>query len=138
MPIFVSRFSPTRTGLANFQALRTAAEDVRQGIRTSFQENRAENRNREEDQTVSAGEDRTGASPLLITSQRADQIAQSITNQNDFAGASELTTPASVETAASIFSSPAQEAAPASAFPEVSTAGGAVQAALQNAGEQAV
>lgn len=137
MPIFVSRFSPTRSGLANFQSLRAAVEDVRQGVRASSQENRADSRGQGGDQTASSGEDRTGASPLLANSQRADQIAQSITDQNDFAGGRQAeTTPASGETTASAFSSPSQETVQASVFPEVSTTGGAVQAALQNTGEQ--
>ncbi|MSS72767.1 MAG: hypothetical protein EXS64_14935 [Candidatus Latescibacteria bacterium] len=137
MPIFVSRFSPTRSGLANFQSLRAAVEDVRQGVRASSQENRADSRGQGGDQTASSGEDRTGASPLLANSQRADQIAQSITDQNDFAGGRQAeTTSASGETTASAFSSPSQETVQASVFPEVSTTGGAVQAALQNTGEQ--
>jgi hypothetical protein len=82
MPIFVSRFSPARTGLANFQSLRVSDEDVRQQERASSRQERVRDREEEGDQTAPSGEDRRGASTLLVTSQRADQIAQRITGQN--------------------------------------------------------
>ncbi|GEM_PF-5683701 len=87
MPIFVSRFSSGRTGLANFQALRTAVEDVRTDRRASA--SRERDREEERDQTAPAGEDRRGASTLLVTSQRADQVAQRVTGQNAASRASE-------------------------------------------------
>jgi hypothetical protein len=81
MPIFVSRFSPARAGLANFRALRVPDEDVRQQERASSRQERV--RDREEgDQTAPSGEDRRGASALLVTTQRADQIAQRVSGQN--------------------------------------------------------
>jgi hypothetical protein len=80
MPIFVSRFSSARTGLANFQALRAAVEDVRSDRRASA--SRERDREEERDQTAPSGEDRRGASTLLVTTQRADQVAQRVTGQN--------------------------------------------------------
>lgn len=82
MPIFVSRFSPARTGLANFRALRVSDEDVRQQERASSRQERERDREEEGDQTAPAGEDRRGASTLLVTTQRADQIAQRVTGQS--------------------------------------------------------
>ena len=89
MPIFVSRFSSARNGLANFQALRTAVEDVRTDRRASASRERERNREEERDQTAPSGEDRRGASTLLVTSQRADQVAQRVTDQNASSRASE-------------------------------------------------
>jgi hypothetical protein len=82
MPIFVSRFSSARTGLANFQSLRAATGDIRADRRASSPDDRLRDREGEGDQTVPSGENSRGASSLLITSQRAEQLAQRITGQN--------------------------------------------------------
>ena len=136
MPIFVSRFSSARSGLANFQALRSAVEDVRADRRASLSGNEAPDRDQEEDQTGSSGENSRGASALLTTTQRADQIAQRITDQNASSGGSERQaedTRTGGETAASASSNASQESGAASVSAAVSTAGRAAQAALQNA-----
>ncbi|OGG50270.1 MAG: hypothetical protein A3F84_18080 [Candidatus Handelsmanbacteria bacterium RIFCSPLOWO2_12_FULL_64_10] len=127
MPIFVSRFSSARNGLANFQALRTAVEDVRTDRRASASRERERNREEERDQTAPSGEDRRGASTLLVTSQRADQVAQRVTDQNASSRASERRES----------NGRANGRSPETAQRSASTAGNAPEASREERGRQA-
>ena len=90
MPIFVSRFSAARSGLANFQALRTSNQASERG-RTSGRQDQASAE--EEDQARSTAEGSRGDTRLLVTSQRADQISQQVAGRTEAEPPSGPTTP---------------------------------------------
>jgi hypothetical protein len=81
MPIFVSRFSSARSGLGNFQALRVSQGEDRLSRRSSSDQGSAREAEDEGNQTSASGGSTTAAVRLLITTQRADQLAQRVTGQ---------------------------------------------------------